>query len=378
MHISPSTIRALASILVWLCAVSIVAAAPARSELSGKELALLRKIAASLRSGIECRPLQAGVRPPQENIVAAAKYAEIAVMFAVVARYYPHEIDGERVSQINDLIRDASLAYERAYECTPGEEHAFYLVSAIGLLDEQLRSLVEKEYLAKDDPSVRELTERRDHLVGKLPPRDHCPVCEACQECPEAAPAGYRGLHGDRLALSVGLGGGEAFLTGPRAGRLALMTFRLGFGPRFVLGARRRHVLGAGGQYALQSVMSVRVGAGDALSPPRPSVLHQAGLYLEYGFVAHRHVSVHAHGAMHVSAGLIWYDEGEAAPRGYSFLSLNPGGGAALCTLWTALCARAHVAGSAVTRGRPTLVSYDITLNVDVFRLVDAMLARRG
>ena len=358
------------------CAValtSFLGATPARAAppLSGDDLAPVHKLANAMKTQLQCSPVEPGSAPPPTNVSAAAEYAQIAGMYAFTAQHYPADQKGDRVSQINDLIDDAALAYERAYDCTPGRESAFYLLRAIELIGARAQQLVQGEHRDAGDPHVTALFTRRDRLHAKLPPEPQCPVCLQCTPCPAPPPppTGYRGLHAERLALSIGLGGGQAWLGKGVDGRLALLTLRTAFGPRFVLGPRKRHVLGAGIHYALQAVIRYSSDSIPVAPTPRSSAIHQAGPYLDYAFAPHRNFLVQGHLALSLSAGIVWFDD-DGKLRNYSISAVTPGGGGSLCTLRGVLCARIHAYGSVLEDTRP-FTGYDVTLGLDIFRLID-------
>ncbi|MBZ5709316.1 hypothetical protein [Nannocystis pusilla] len=358
---------------------SLFLASPARAAapaLGREDLAPVHKLANTMKGQLECNPVEPGVAPPAANVEAAAEYAHIAGMFAFAAQHYPADEKGDRVSQINALIDDASLAYERAYDCAPSLSNAFYLLRAIELLGSRVVHLVQVEKLDESAPRVQELVARRDRLRDKLPSPPQCPVCIKCETCPKPPPppSGYRGLYTGRLALSLGLGGGQARLGGERAGVIGHLTLRTAFGARFVLGKQERHLLTAGLHYALQAGLSYASDSLPAARPPRPSAIHQAGPYLEYAFAPHPHFSVHGHLSLSISAGVVWF-EAAGGLRNLGFSSLTPGGGGAICTLRGVLCARGHGYGSVLQKN--SLTGYDLTLAVDLFRVTDALLARR-
>lgn len=358
----------------FIAAPASVAAPP----LTRDDLAPVHKLASGVKEQIQCSPVEPGTAPPRDNIAAAADYAHIAGMYAFTAQHYPTDEKGDRVSQVNDLIDDAALAYERAYDCVPGSESAIYLMRAIELVGGRARHLVEVEKHAEDSPHVQDLLARRDRLRGKLPPEPQCPVCPQCDACPPVPPppAGYRGLYAGRLALSVGMGGGQAWLARGVDGQLDLFTFRVAFGPRFVLGARKRHTLSLGLHYALQAALRYASGSVPLAATRRPSVIHQAGPYIEYTFAPHRYFAVQGHLALSIGAGIVRFAE-VGAPREFAFYALTPGGGGALCTLSGVLCARVHAYGTVIARDARTLTGYDATLGVDVLRLVDKLVDDR-
>lgn len=359
---------------------SMLGTMPARAAppLSGDDLAPVHKLANTMKARLQCTPVEPGSAPPATNVSAAAEYAQVAGMYAFTAQHYPADQRGDRVSQINDLIDDAALAYERAYDCAPGRESAFYLLRAIELIDARAQHLIQVEHHDADNPHVQELFARRDRLRAKLPPEPQCPVCLQCTPCPTPPPppTGYRGLHAERLALSIGLGGGQAWLGRGVDGRLALLTLRTAFGPRFVLGARKRHILGAGIHYALQAVIRYSSDSIPVAPTPHPSAIHQAGPYLDYTFAPHRDFSVQGHLVLSISAGIVWFDDAGTL-RNYSISAVTPGGGVALCTLRGVLCARMHAYGSVLVDTRP-FTGYDVTLGFDVFRLIDRSPAVAG
>jgi hypothetical protein len=361
---------------------SLSLASPARAAapaLGREDLAPVHKLANTMKGQLECSPVEPGVAPPAANLEAAAEYAQIAGMFAFAAHHYPADEKGDRVSQINALIDDASLAYERAYDCAPGLANAFYLRRAIELLDARAAYLVQVEKFGENTPRVQELVVRRDRLRAKLPSPPECPVCATCEICSEPAPppppSGYGGLYRGRLALSLGLGGGQARLGGEATGSIGNLTLRTTFGARFVLGERERHSLTAGLHYALQAALSYASDSLPPARPPRSSAIHQAGPYLEYGFAPHPHFSVHGHLAFSISAGVVWFQSPDGL-RNLGFSALTPGGGGAICTLRGALCARGHGYGS-VAQKNP-LTGYDLTLSVDLFRVADTIVQRAG
>jgi hypothetical protein len=196
-----------------------------------------------------------------------------------------------------------------------------------------------------------------------------------------AETTGYRARYAERVALGIGLGGGQMNVGGANSSILDHFTLRFTLGPRFVLGPRKRHILGVGLQYALHAVLRVHEFDGATANkeaflagtpPTRLSAIHQAGPYLEYGFAPHRNFSLHVHAAFHVNAGIIGFrNVGDD-----SFHSFNLGGGGALCTLRTSLCARIHVHG-AVTSDDSKLTGFDVTVGLDFFRLADLALARK-
>lgn len=359
---------------VVLAASAFAPGAQAGEPLTREDLAAVRRLANARKSELSCSPVEPNAAPPADNVASAAEYARIAGMYAFVAMHYPSDAPGDRASQINDLIDDASRAYERAYDCVPGEANAFYLLRAIELIGNRVVHLIKVQGHAEDTPRVSELAARRDHLVARLPAAHQCPVCLASErECP--APevrTGYAGLHQGRLALEVAFGGGQAFLGGVSPGRLSHLTVRLHFGPRFVLGARHRHVLGAGVLYALHPVLRHDSETLPSGPPVRASALHQAGPYLEYAFAARRHFSLLAQAELDVTAGVVWFDRG-AESRPISFHAVGGGGGIGVCTLWSALCLR----GRGYASVGATLKGYDVTLGLDVFRLADKIVGRR-
>ena len=75
---------------------------------------------------------------------------------------------------------------------------------------------------------------------------------------------------------------------------------------------------------------------------------------------------------MPITAGIVAVDPAEDFR---SFHSVALGGGAAVCTLSTSLCARLQGHGS-VTRDSTRMAGYDVTLHLDFFRLADLLLAR--
>ena len=327
-------------------------------------IAVLR-LARTTNARLRCSPVEPGAPASAANISTPAEYGEIAGMYAYAATHYPPVTKGDRVSQINDLVDEAARAYQSAYECVPGMHSALHLHRAIHLL----RTRVEE--LGPTDERAQQFAAQITKLQAALPTPPACPTCETCATCPPPPPptAGYRSQYAERVALSIGLGGGQTFIGGPVSRTLGHFTLRFALGPRFVLGERERHIMGAGLHYALHAILQV-----DGAPPSRPSAIHQAGPYVEYGFIPHPQISFHANVGLAVTAGVVALDPNDIE-QPHSFQSINLGAGAAVCTLGASLCARLQGRGS-VTQDSTKMAGYDVTLHLDFFRLTDLLLTR--
>jgi hypothetical protein len=344
---------------VHLALLHALAAPPPAEELGSADLAPVFNLANKLRETLRCEPVAPGADAPAEQRIAASEYAYIAGMYALAASRYPTDITrGDRDEQIDDLLLDAAAAYERAHDCAP-DDHVASLHRAVALLSARVDDLA-----ARAHPDAERLRQRAEQLQHKLPPPPQCPHCPSAPPCPAcetpAPPRGYRGLHAGRLTLSVGLGGGAGFFSTNPGGALGLFTSRFTFGPRFPLGPRKRHVLGAGVEYVLHVVVADDTPA----ETPGPTNIHQAGPYLSYALAPHPHFALQVRGSLRVTAGSVGTK---------NFVDLNPGGGASACTLGMALCA--GVSGFASSTGG--MNGYSVTLDIDAFRIVDLALTRR-
>jgi hypothetical protein len=331
---------------------------PVAGELGSADLAPVFNLANKLRETLHCEPVAPGADIPAEQRRAASEYVYLAGMYALAASRYPTSIPrGDREEQIDDLVLDAAATYEHAYDCAPDDASSLH--RAVALLSARVDYLT-----ARAHPDAERLHQRAEQLRHKLPPPPRCPSCPPSPPCPAcekpAPPRGYRGLHAGRLTLSAGLGGGAGFFSANPGGALGLFSSRFAFGPRFPLGARKRHVLGAGVEYVLHVVVAHDMPA----TISGPANIHQAGPYLAYAFVPHPHFALQVHGSLRVTAGSV-------GPK--SFVDLNPGGSASVCTLGMALCA--SVGGFASSTGG--MNAYSVMLEVDAFRVVDLALTRR-
>lgn len=337
--------------------------------LTFEDTASVLRLARTTKARLRCTPVEPGAAPTPENVATAAEYGSIASMYAFAATHYPPEAKGDRVSQINDLVDEASLAYQSAYDCNPGLHSALHLHRAIDLL------LARAQQLTPADERAQQFSTRIAQLQAKLPGPPPCPTCPDCPNCPTSPTpnpqSGYRGRYAERIGLGLGLGGGQTLLRGPSSATLDHFTLRLALGPRFVLGPRKRHILGTGLHYALHAILRV-----DSISPAHPSAIHQAGPYLEYAFAPLPKISLHANAGLQITAGVVALDPNFDGGRS-SFHAFNLGGGAALCTLGTTLCARVQGHRS-ITRDSTGLAGYDVTLHLDFFRLADLLLDRRA
>lgn len=336
-----------------------LATQPAAEELGSADLAPVFNLANKLRETLRCEPVSPGTAVPAGQRAAASEYAYIAGMYALAASHYPTDITrGDRDEQIDDLLLDAAAAYERAHDCAP-DDHVSSLHRAVALLSARVEDLA-----ARAHSDAERLRQRAEQLQHKLPPPPQCPRCPSAPPCPACEtptpPRGYRGLHAGRLTLSVGLGGGAGFVTSHPGGALGLFTSRFAFGPRFPLGARKRHILSAGVEYVLHVVVNDNTVA-EIL---RPANVHQAGPYVSYAFMLHPHFALQVRSSLRVTAASI-------GPT--NFLDLNPGGGASACTLGMALCA--GISGFASSTG--AMKGYSVTLDIDAFRIIDLALIQR-
>ena len=355
-----------------------VYAAPAANQ-TGNDVGAVYRLAKAMEARLQCAPVEPGAAVPPENVATAVEFGHLASMYAFAAAHYPSDIKQGRDSQINALVDDASRAYGRAYDCNPTMESVLYLDRGVELLETRAGQM------ETSDPLTQEFARRAASFRDKRPDKHTCPLCPKSASAATDAPAettGYRARYAERITLGIGLGGGQMNLRGANSSILDHFTLRLTLGPRFVLGPRKRHILGTGLQYALHAVLRVHE-FGDAVvnekaflagaPPTRTSAIHQAGPYLEYGFAPRPNFSLHAHVAFNVSAGII----GFPYAGDHSFHSFNLGGGGALCTLRTALCARVH-GQSSVTTDATRLSGFDVTVNLDFFRLADLVIARRA
>ena len=336
-------------------------AAPAGdASLTIEDTTAVLRLARTTKARLRCSPVEPGAPASAENIATAAEYGEVASMYAFAATHYPPVMKGDRVSQINDLVDEAASAYQSAYECVPGMHSALHLHRAIQLLRTRVGEL------GATDERAQQFSAQITKLQAALPTPPACPTCETCPACPPPVPlAGdYGSQYAERVALGIGLGGGQTFFAGST---LDHFTLRFALGPRFVLGQRERHILSAGLHYALQAILRV-----DGAPPSRRSAIHHAGPYVEYGFLPHPKISFHVNVGLPITAGIVAVDP---AVDSRSFHSVALGGGAAVCTLSTSLCARLQGHGS-VTRDSTRMAGYDVTLHLDFFRLADLLLAR--
>jgi hypothetical protein len=345
---------------VHLALLHALAAPPPAEELGSADLAPVFNLANKLRETLRCEPVAPGADAPAEQRIAASEYAYIAGMYALAASRYPTDITrGDRDEQIDDLLLDAAAAYERAHDCAP-DDHVASLHRAVALLSARVDDLA-----ARAHPDAERLRQRAEQLQHKLPPPPQCPHCPSAPPCPAcetpAPPRGYRGLHAGRLTLSVGLGGGAGFFSTNPGGALGLFTSRFTFGPRFPLGARKRHVLGAGVEYVLHVVVADDMPATDPGTHQHPS-----SRSLTWPTPSRRTLTSRCRSAARCGS-----PPGRSGPK--SFVDLNPGGGASACTLGMALCA--GVSGFASSTGG--MNGYSVTLDIDAFRIVDLALTRR-
>lgn len=341
------------------------AAPPKEAPVTEEDLGPVFNSAKAMESGLHCTSVAPGASATPENIAAATSYGNIAGMYVFIADSYPPVKVG-RTGKINNLLDDAVLAYEHAYECNPGMATMLYLQRAIDLLSARIALLTPTDELAQ--AFTTRLARLQDNLARPSAPPP-CRICDACPTCATTTD-GYRGRYAGRVALGIALGGGRTTLRDP-PNKLVHFTLRIALGPRFVLGPRKRHILCTGLHLAIHQILKI-----DGDPPADHSAIYQAGPYLEYGFAPSPPISLHAHVDMSIGAGSITSKISmEDSFRGFRAYSL--GGGAALCTLSTALCARVHGQNS-VNPDAVVRRSYDITLSLDVFRLADFVLARRN
>lgn len=330
---------------------------------SDKEIRPVYTLAQKMEKRLRCTAVGPDDVAPPENVAIAAQFGGIASMHAFAAEHYaPTSV--ERIDQIGSLLDDAVLAYEKAYDCAPGAQNAFYLHRALELLHSRMK------LVAPSDSMTELLADRLKRLQEKLPrptPPSTCPTCRACATCPPPPPKGYRYDYAGRVALSVGFGGGQTSIR-TDAGNYVLdhSTLRLTLGPRFVLGQRGRHIIGTGFHYVHYGIFRI-----DYTSAEKPSAIHLSGPYLEYGFALHRQLSLHTHVTHYIGAGWAWL----ADDYSHIFRAHNLGGGGALCTLNTGLCARIHGQHGIIKDGDARF-GWDVTLSLDLLRIADLVLER--
>lgn len=353
-----------------------MAPAAAPSVPQAEEVQTVFRLANTAKKSLHCAPITAGDTPSPENNAVARDLANIAGMYAFAARNYPPGKDAERINQINSLYIAAAGAYRAAYACVPDEPSAFYLQTAIELLSERALHLVSVERQDAGADTVTPVTQQLRELREELPQASICPVCKKCKRCPSAPepPHGYRGLYAGRVHLGVGLGGGRARIGGPDGGTLGVFTFRASLGPRFTLGAKQRHILTTGLDYAFHRPFSYNGPAASDVESP--ALWHQAGLFLDYGIAPHRNFALHFRATLHFVVGVVTF--ADTSRPSDAFHAVAPGAGGALCTLGSALCLRVH-GYRGVSSDRPSLLgSYDFTLNLDLFRVADNIVAPRA
>lgn len=338
------------------------AAPTASGQTTVSDIGTVYNLAEATQKQLKCSPVAVDAPVPPENVATAIEYGNLGGMYAFAVAHFPATVKGDRDSQINTLVDAATRAYGQAYDCNPGPESALYLHRAIALLETHL------ERMDAANPLAQEFSQRATSFRGKLPGEHTCPICPKSAPIFAAEDTSYRGRYAERIALGVGIGGGQLTLHGAQGNRLNHLTLRINLGPRFVLGKRGRHILSPGLSYALHVILTI-----DGKSPRGSAAFHQAGPSLEYGFAPHPHISLHAHVGFAVGAGVF----SDPDTGRFSFSAIAVGGGGGLCTLRTALCARVH-GQTSVTEDSTSLTGVDATLNLDFFRLADLEIARRA
>jgi hypothetical protein len=341
-------------------------AAPAANQASN-DVGAVYRLAKAMEAKLQCAPAPPGAAVPPENVATAVEFGHLASMYAFAAAHYPSDIKQGRDSQINALVDDASRAYGRAFDCNPTTDSVLYLDHGIELLEDRAAQMDASDPLTQEFARrAASFRDKRPETTCTRPPHPSC-LKPVATDAP-AETTGYRARYAERVALGFGLGGGQFSLHGDEDNTLSHFTLRFTLGPRFVLGERKRHILGPGLSYALHTILTI-----DGATPKDSAALHQAGPVLEYGFAPRPNFSLHALVGFDVGAGIYTVP---ATGERFSFNAITVGGGGGLCTLHTALCARVR-GQTSITVDSTSLTGFDVTVGLDFFRLADLALARK-
>lgn len=316
------------------------------------------------------------------DLEAETGYARMAEMRRMVVDHFPFNNYGPGgLPQRSENVQAAAQFYERAYRCNPGWDQRHHLNTAIAMIERQRKRIAEDErrpgsedftMLTEEEARLRKVLEELQTQQERLRP----PPCEASR-CPELGPGvgsrpprGYRGRLMDLLSLRIEVGPtaslrvDEGVEPDPIDARVDTLeeyrpnafVFSLSPGVRLLAGEKQRHVFGLGARYTLlafkdQADASERV--------------HQMALRMEYGIRVHLDwFSVHA-----------GFEPGiQAHARKEYFGHVQLGGYGSLCTWGEALCLRVGGSRSVRPSQDTWLDVAQVTLGLDVFRVVDNVL----
>ncbi|HRI07731.1 MAG TPA: hypothetical protein PKW35_07945 [Nannocystaceae bacterium] len=279
---------------------------------------------------------------------------------------YPPGAEPERT----DHVRDAALAYERAFDCSPHWDKRHYLEDALALISQRQTELA-NDKRPDTKPETDALAEDRQRIALRLqalpPPAPPPPKDPPLARTPATSsePTGYDPWRG-RLALRLEAGGALINVREIHPNddlvfsRKPAFTFAIAPGVRILAGARRRHVFNIGFTYALYRFQPNR--------RDEHHLGHAFAARLEYGVRIHpRWLSAH----LGVEAGIESHAQGGVFGRGLA------GPTYALCTAGESLCARARQTWT----GRDYNEFFDIPiallLGLDPFRLADFATRRK-
>ena len=280
---------------------------------------------------------------------------------------YPPGAEPERT----DHVRDAALAYERAFDCSPHWDKRHYLEDALALINQRQTELA-SDKRPDTKPETDALAEDRQRIALRLqaltppapPPLKESPSTRSATTPPE--PTGYDRWR-DRLVLRLELGGArinfKEFVRDEESHvftQTRAFTFAIAPGVRFLAGAHRRHVFGVGFTYALYRFQpNLR---------DEHHLGHAFAARLEYGLRLHpRWLSAH----LAFEAGIEAYDQGGVFGRGIA------GPSYALCTVGEALCARARQTWTGKDYKEVFDIPIALLLSIDPFRLADFATRRK-
>ena len=293
-------------------------------------------------------------------------FVSIAGMFHFFIQHYPYpEI---AAVQRTEHVRDASLALERAFSCSPHWDKRHYLEDALALIKQRQREIADEKRsdTKRETDALAEDAQRITRRLDALPrPTERRPSDEATPPPPPREPTGYARWR-DRLSLRLELGGGsvhvrEYLSDGSRVdAEASAFTFALAPGVRFLAGANRRHVFVVGFLYEF---LGYSVDHRD-----KYQMAHIMAARGEYALRLHpRWLSLHAA----FEGGIEAHLQNNAFGRelfGFSF---------ALCTANEALCARTRSLWTAA-KARDFIDAPIVgLLSVDAFRVADHLLPHK-
>jgi len=302
------------------------------------------------------------------DLEAETGYAQMAEMRRLIVDRFPfHNYGPAGLPLRSEGVQLAAQFYERAYRCNPGWDRRHYLNTAIAMIERQRKRIIEDErrpgsedlnYLAEDEARLRKVLEELQAQQERLRP----PACDASR-CPRPGPSvgprplrGYRGRFMDLLSLRIEVGFSPAVEVDEGGTSEKENAFVFSASPGVRLLAGERHVFGLGARYTLLEFT-------DRGTQER---VNQMAFRLEYGLRVHKDwFSAHA--------GFEPGIQGDAT-RAY-FAHAQLGGYGSLCTWGEALCIRVGGSRSVRPAVRDTsLKAVQVTLGLDVFRMVDNLL----